>query len=1809
MARSKGFVAQLMASLATTSVTSTGGSGSSATGIAVAGSSVYVTGTVTGHDLPVTGDAIVPIFPGNSATTGFVETFTGSGATLAFASYLGGANGSTYPEGIAADASGNMYITGYDTATGFPTLNALQPEIIGTSDLFLTKLSQAAGLEFSTLLGTSGGTVEGTSIALAPGGNILVGANATALGLPVSAQLEPLPVATSYAMVLSFANGGGSINYSTVIGDGRIRALATDSAGHAWVAGPIYDLAGWPLTDDMQHVGTGFVSALDANGNLQYSTRLGGIAAYASTTQQSQTSLAGIAVASDGTVATAGGWSLLTDSGNLDPENFDLPYAGAPNAALPGTLPSAVAPAICSSGNGGGCGAGYVAELGANTAIASLALSVDTLPNLTLRNAGQTSITVTNVSATGYAASTDCTFESPLTPGSACDVVLAGNGPGAITVTTGSGSFTWTLAGAALSSAQNSVSVQPKELVFNAADAAAYQQQSLTISNFSSQTQVAEVSAANNNEYALIDDSASTACVDAGYPYYTINSGTDCTIAALFNDPAQYAQLDGAQQDFLTLNLSTQPTNAVEFYGYSLAEGSHGINGGLVFSTTAIAFGTQYLGQPTTPRSVVITNATGTATPLAFLSTPASDPNFVVTDLCPATLQPHSSCVVLIAYSSAYVSSDNASLTLPNGQSLELTGNTAEQPGAGGLSANPNISVSPASVTFGAVGIGDSTAAQPVTVSNTGSAATGITITTSAGFSQTNNCGGAVPANGSCIVEVSYKPTQLGVVHGQLTVTPTGASPIGVALTGGGTTSISFPTIVVGQQATQWISQGSYIGGISASVDGQFQVAVVNGYQYTSPPTISFGASASGACTQNCYVGVRAVPTVSGSLNGTLTITQGSTTTTYPIAASSLLNPPALLNMTSYDFGPGEQNQASAPAVFTLTNPGSSAVAVSGISVSSSFAESSNCGSTLAAGGSCSVFVTFVPASTGAFTGTLSATAGGYTLTAALTGTATASSTGLAFSPAFLLVTSPGGAYSQTVTVQNTATVSRTITYVYIGGANYLSESDSCSGTTLAAGATCSVHVTAASIPAAALTQASLNFDVTVGGSTITATVPITVAPAGGGNANPSLAISPASLTFPPTAVGQASNPEYLTLTNNTSTSQTYTFQAPAGFSVDTSACALEAGGSCTVPVRFLPQSAGPIAATLSDAGISIAITGYGVPATRLAAPAYPSLIQPIALTAISGTNFEQQMTITNAGSGTLTFGSIAGPGAIVANSCTAAGLAPGESCALTLLTSIFQNCGDVCPSQPQSATITLLTNADSSPDIYTVNQTISSDAPQVSVPGMTLSTRSITFPQTDIGSSASQTFQVMSTGTGSLALAFVSSGDFSESDQCNGSLSGGGSASCNVTVTFAPTAGGFRSGTLKVVTNAGIETVTLAGNGPAATGPAATTTSLAASSYSVTQGNSITLTATVATSTGTPTGTVGFYADGSLLTSVALNKGTASFTASTSPYPPGTYTITARYNGDSSHNISTSPAITVALTSGAVATTTALSASPTSVPQGGSTTLSARVTKNSGSGYPTGTVNFLYAGTTIGSTTLVNGVATYTLSTAGYATGSYSVQAAFAGDSGDKPSTSSAVTVAVTAGKSATSVALSANPSSPVQGQNVTLTATVTGSSPTGSITFYYGSTPLGSATVKAGVASLTANTSAVPAGAYQVKGSYSGDSGNEPSVSPVITVQLRSATTTSVKVAPATVKQGQTATLTATVKRSSGSGPPAGDITFYANGAAVGSVTLSSGAATLNYQTNSSTAKGTYAITATYLGSATDGASSSGPASLTVQ
>lgn len=383
-----------------------------------------------------------------------------------------------------------------------------------------------------------------------------------------------------------------------------------------------------------------------------------------------------------------------------------------------------------------------------------------------------------------------------------------------------------------------------------------------------------------------------------------------------------------------------------------------------------------------------------------------------------------------------------------------------------------------------------------------------------------------------------------------------------------------------------------------------------------------------------------------------------------------------------------------------------------------------------------------------------------------------------------------------------------------------------------------------------------------------------------------------------------------------------------------------------------------------------------------------------------------------------------------------------------------------------------------------------------------------------------------------------------------------------------------------------------------------ATTTSLGASASSVTAGVAITFTATITPSTivssTLPTGTVAFYDGTTLLGSSTLTAGTASsvatFTTSTLSASVS-HSITASYPGNTTYAGSTSTAVPLAGTTGLATVTAAPTYSPVSPTYGSTITFSTSVAPSTGTGTPTGTVQFLSGSTVLCSVTLSAGAGSCSTTTA-LAAGAYRVTASYGGDSTYAASVSSVTTVTVAA-TTATLTATISPTASVTAGTILTVTATVTlptgtTTPPTGAIIVTIngvaGAVYSGTLSGIAGTNTATATiaVSAPVAGSYTaIVACPTGASYTCTPVSLAITTTAGSyATTTTLSISPTAPVVGQSVTLTAVVTSTQTSPVITGSVAFYDNGRLLGSVVLGSTGVVSIVATLSSGSQGLYAV-----------------------
>jgi hypothetical protein len=448
---------------------------------------------------------------------------------------------------------------------------------------------------------------------------------------------------------------------------------------------------------------------------------------------------------------------------------------------------------------------------------------------------------------------------------------------------------------------------------------------------------------------------------------------------------------------------------------------------GVTATPSALSFGSVATGTTSAAQTVTVSNPTGSAASVSSISVSG---DFTQTNTCGSSIAANGSCTVSVKFAPTAAGTRTGSLTVNAGgvtNTVSLTG-TGTAPG-------PVLNAAPASLSFARTVVGSTAAAQTVTVTNSGTASAAVSgVAVTGDFSQTNNCA-SIAVGGSCTVTVTFKPTASGTRTGTLTVTSNANnSPTAVTLSGSGIGSTT--NIAAGQPASASSANSPYVAANLTdpdpstyweSANGSFpqwaQVDLGQSYSIDQvtlklPPSTAWAArtetlsllGSTDGSNFSTIVGSAGYNFDPNSNNNTVTITFNATTARYVranITANTGWNAGQLSDFevfpavggsstatlsvapASLTFASQALNTTSSAQTVTVNNTGTAAANLSVISTTGDFSETTTCGTSIAAGASCTVSVRFTPTASGTRTGslTIASNASNSPATAALTGT------------------------------------------------------------------------------------------------------------------------------------------------------------------------------------------------------------------------------------------------------------------------------------------------------------------------------------------------------------------------------------------------------------------------------------------------------------------------------------------------------------------------------------------------------------------------------------------------------------------------------------------------------------------------------------------------------------------------------------------------------------------------------------------------------------------------------------------------------
>jgi hypothetical protein len=272
----------------------------------------------------------------------------------------------------------------------------------------------------------------------------------------------------------------------------------------------------------------------------------------------------------------------------------------------------------------------------------------------------------------------------------------------------------------------------------------------------------------------------------------SLNPNSGCTLSISFSPT-----VSGNRTGTLTV-IDSAGTQTAQLSGAGESPATDGL------APLNLTFGTQTIGTPSLTQQVTLTN-NGDQT-LQLIATQVSG-DFNTVNGCGTSLIGHSSCAIAVNFVPTQVGAETGTLIVSDA----LRNQTVALAGTG--MAPSGVSATPVSMSFGNYGVGGTSPAQAVTLTNNGGVPlSGLGFAATGDFGiQTggNTCGATLAAGAQCPINVTFSPSQTGTRSGMLTVTAAGLNaPLKVALSGNGenfTLAVSGPSSAVitsGQTAT-----------------------------------------------------------------------------------------------------------------------------------------------------------------------------------------------------------------------------------------------------------------------------------------------------------------------------------------------------------------------------------------------------------------------------------------------------------------------------------------------------------------------------------------------------------------------------------------------------------------------------------------------------------------------------------------------------------------------------------------------------------------------------------------------------------------------------------------------------------------------------------------------------------------------------------------------------------------------------------------------------------------------------------------------
>jgi hypothetical protein len=727
----------------------------------------------------------------------------------------------------------------------------------------------------------------------------------------------------------------------------------------------------------------------------------------------------------------------------------------------------------------------------------------------------------------------------------------------------------------------------------------------------------------------------------------------------------------------------------------------------------------------------------------------------------------------------------------------------------------------------------------------------------------------------SYVVQIGFKPVSATSYSGTFSaMDSSGTQLVQSSISGSGTDAnagtpttpqltvnpagLSFDNLTVGSSANQTVTLTS-----TGTAPVQVTAAAISGAGFTLSGA-SFPVTLNPK--QAITLTVQFKPTTAGAVSGQLTITSNSATNPTAgvslsgigISATSSSSPQLTVNPGSLAFDDVTVGSTSTQPV-TLTSTGTEPVEITSAAVTGGAGFTISGASfplTLDPKQTIALQVHFTPKKTGVTTGTLeiySNSSTGSMAAVGLTGTGTTETTPtLTVNPASLTFgnVTVGSSATQSVTLASTGTAPVQVTAATISGASF-TVSGASFPVTLNPKQAVTLTVQFKPTTAGAVTgKLAINSN-----SSVNPAAAIGLSGTGTTESTPTLSVNPGSLSFGNVTVGSSAI-QSVTLASTGAAPVKVTAAAISGTGFTVSGASfpmtLSPKQALTLSVQFKPTTSGAATGKLtlssdssSNSTATISLTGTGAAATTSTLTVSPASLSFGSVPVNSSATQSVILTATGTAPVQVTAAAISGTGFTVSGASFPVTLNPKQSVTLAV---------QFKPTTSGAATGRLTINSNSSTNPTTA-VALAGTGTTATTPTLTVSPGSLSFGNVTVGSSATQSVILTSTGTAPVQVTAAAIGG-------TGFTVSGASfpvtlnpkQSVTLAVQFKPTTSGAATGRLTINSNSSTNptaAVALAGTGTTATTPTLTVSPASLSFGNVTVGSSVTQ-SVILTSTGT---------------------------------------------------------------------------------------------------------------------------------------------------------------------------------------------------------------------------------------------------------------------------------------------------------------------------------------------------------------------